>query len=110
MFLYLALEDLCAEIGSQNITFKNTLPYPVELYYMKDGEETYLPRNFEAGANLTVQTDQARKWLFKAKNGGKRLSGCVLGKVTDVFKWSDLAVTCSSDVLVEIFGKESINI
>ena len=103
---------MCSEIGEQNIkvVFKNTLSYSIDLYKKnEDGGDEYVPKDFEAGQDLTILAPQATKWIFKIGNEEKPLSGCVQGKTVDVFKASDLGITCSRPVVVTIFDQGNAN-
>lgn len=107
MFTFLSpVSDLCSEIGDENIKviFRNTLSYPIDLYKKNEDGDEYVPKDFEPGQDLTIEAPQETKWIFKSQNEGKHLSGCVRGEIVDMFKGSDLGITCSRAVLVTIFG------
>ena len=98
--------NLCTEIGQENIKiiFKNMLPYPVELYEMKNtGVPERLQKDFDKEDYLTLVTPQSKKWLFKRQNDSQSLNICVSGKTDILFKRSHFGFNCEKPVVVRIF-------
>lgn len=110
--MIIAPGDLCAQIGSDNIkvTFKNMLPYPVELYEMKNSGAERVQKDFDEEDYLTLITAQSKRYFFRRRNEEKSLGICVAGKPEYLFKGSHFGISCEKPIVLQIFEEGTANL
>ena len=108
--MIIAPGDLCAQIGNENIKviFKNMLPYPVELYEMKNSGAERVQKDFDGDDYLTLVTSQSKRYLFKRRNEEKSLGICVSGKAEYLFKGSHFGISCEKPIVLHIFEEGKV--
>ena len=110
--MIIAPGDLCAQIGNDNIKviFKNMLPYPVELYEMKNSGAERVQKDFDEEDYLTLVTAQSKRYLFRRQNEEKSLGICVSGKAEYLFKGSHFGISCEKPIVLQIFEESKVRL
>lgn len=110
--MIIAPGDLCAQIGNDNIKviFKNMLPYPVELYEMKNSGAERVQKDFDEEDYLTLVTSQSKRYLFRRRNEEKSLGICVSGKAEYLFKGSHFGISCVKPIVLQIFEEGKVRL
>ena len=86
------------------------LPYPVELYEMKNSGAERVQKDFDEEDYLTLVTSQSKKYLFRRRNEEKSLGICVSGNAEYLFKGSHFGISCKNPIVLQIFEEGKLRL